>query len=181
MPTNTKDQEEAKNRYHAAIGFALLSGVFFAIAIVLTGCSADGTGGTGQPIGVGAACTVDKDCNPGLECEHGACRQHRDDDADDDGDAGPSCNVDADCAAGQECDDGACKDHDEEHRDAGPSCNVDADCAAGQECDDGACKDHDEEHRDAGPSCNIDADCAAGQECDDGRCKDHGDDGPGHS
>jgi len=178
---HTSAKHPADRKYaRAAVGFALLSGLLFAFPLAMGACGKSGSSSTALPIGVGASCTADGDCNPGLECEHNICQPRDDgDDNEQENDAGPACTVNADCPPGQECDDGQCENEEvPEHGDAGPACTVDTDCPPGQECDDGQCK-VEEEQRDAGVACHVDADCGAGQQCDDGVCKAHGDDGSG--
>ncbi len=110
-----------------SIALVAAAGVCFTLA--LAGCTSGDLGSASSSVsGVGDTCTANADCNAGLECEHGACRQHdrNDDDQagepgdDDDDEHAPgadggvapvACQVDTDCAAGQECDDGFCKAH----------------------------------------------------------------------
>src|SRR5215471_11982254 len=96
--------------------------------IVLDACSSSNVGTSGSAVtgaAAGEKCVADKDCQAGLECEHGTCMaaddekgddldragddaDHHDDDADD-GATGQACMAPSDCPAGQECDDGVCK------------------------------------------------------------------------
>lgn len=174
-----------KNRFHAALGFALLSGLFFVFALVLSGCSKD-PGSTRAPIGVGAACDATHLCNPGLECEHGICQVEEEE---------LPCTVNADCPVGQVCEEGECENEEAEE----VACTVNADCPVGQVCENGECEHQEEiactvtadcppplvcdngecenpeaeEHRDAGVACTVDADCPVGQVCHEGECEVH--------
>ena len=137
------------------------------LGLGLSACTASDLTAQSAKIGVGDVCSVDSDCNDGLECEHAQCKEHGGADAD----AGAACVADTDCATGQECDDGACKDHhDGEANDDGGADDGEAD---GGGADDG--DHHDGEGDDDAVSCTADTDCATGETCDAGECEDHHD------
>lgn len=166
------------------------------LALSTTACLGDGTVQDTYGIGVGAACVVNADCNPGLECEreHGSatCQPHRA--AASDGgspsatlrvDAAarmPACATNADCPSGLECN----VEHGVAtcvpHRSAGlPASTPSSDGGAAPDSgspDSGPSDSGSSAGAPAGSSCALDTECAAGLECDVehgvGVCAPHG-------
>ncbi len=87
-------------------------------------------------------CRDDAHCEPGFECDDGACREI------------PGwCATDGDCPGNQVCRDNQC----------GPECLDDGDCADGYICEGGNCVEE---------PCRTDDDCPGDQICQRGNCVD---------
>lgn len=118
--------------------------------LVVSSCTSTDLAGINSAVsGTGAACTTDKDCATGLECEHATCQPHQSGDHDA-GVKGGDDQGEGDDGQGTASGDDDQGEHDGHDAGTAKACTAGTDCATGQECDDGFCKDHQEHEGDNG-------------------------------